>query len=385
MQKINYFLVMILYSTVLVSEEAAQTMPQKTQSQRIHKEVPKKTTSKVSKTTKIQKVNSSQKSVHKQDAPEKSNIPAQEIKVDTKEEITEKISNNTVPAGTPTDAQIPAGAPTPAVPAAHQYPGQLIDAIVIIVFSEEGIEIITRSDIERPSLSGAPRTADDIIFERLVYLDAKKHKILPDEDAVDKYLAAIQREHNLKPEELQMIFLSAGYTLEEGREQLFIMQAVSTMLDYKIRSNLIVPRKQIEAYYHDNPEYEEASYLISYTKIPFDSSQSEQQRIELEQRAKTGDFIGVLWEGPFWVSENELATDKQFITQLEVGQISAPYLSTDGFEIYRLEEKKPRRLKTYEERYRDIVDILRRPKYEELLENYRKLLFSKARVEYVQQ
>lgn len=262
---------------------------------------------------------------------------------------------------------------------------QLIDAIVIIIFSDEGAEIITRSDIDKPSLSGVARSVDDIIFERLVYLDAKKHKILPDEDAVDKYLTAIQREHNLKPEELQMIFLQAGYTLEEGREQLKMMQAVNSMLDYKIRSNLIVPRKQVEVYYAEHPEFQEASYLISYTKVSFDPALGkEEQYAALVERAKTGDFIGVLWEGPFWIIESDLAENKQFITQLEPGQISVPFESTDGFELYRLEEKKARYQRTIEERYLEIVDILRKPKYEELLDNYRKSLFGRARIEYVQ-
>ena len=61
-----------------------------------------------------------------------------------------------------------------------------LDSIVATVMNDEGTEIITLSDTKRPSLSGAPRTVDDMIFELLVFLDALKHKITPDDDAVDK-------------------------------------------------------------------------------------------------------------------------------------------------------------------------------------------------------
>src|SRR5579862_1030758 len=95
----------------------------------------------------------------------------------------------------------------------------LIDQIEVVVYGQEDVEIITKSDIDRPSLGGGFRTKDEIVFEREVLLDAKKHHIPQDEEAVDAYLAQIQREHNLSQAELEDIFTNSGYTLEEGREQ----------------------------------------------------------------------------------------------------------------------------------------------------------------------
>jgi hypothetical protein len=117
-----------------------------------------------------------------------------------------------------------------------------------VIFGQEGSQVITASDVARPSLAGVQQTLDDIIFERLVYMDAQKYKILSDNDAVDRYLAIVQKENNLTHEQLRDIFSVSGYTYEEGREQFRVLQTVNSMLDFKIRSHVIVPKKQVEAY-----------------------------------------------------------------------------------------------------------------------------------------
>lgn len=70
----------------------------------------------------------------------------------------------------------------------------LVDSIKAVVYSEDGTEVVTKSDIDRPGLDGSFRTLDDVVLERLMYLDAKRFKILPDEDTIDKHLKAVQRE-----------------------------------------------------------------------------------------------------------------------------------------------------------------------------------------------
>src|SRR3989304_1325054 len=109
----------------------------------------------------------------------------------------------------------------------------LLDSIKVVIYGVEGTEIITKSDVDRLSLEGKPRTLDDIILERLMYLDAKKFKMQPDEAAIEKHLGAIQRENNLSSNDLKQIFRSAGYSFEEGREQLGMMSAVNSIVDFK--------------------------------------------------------------------------------------------------------------------------------------------------------
>jgi len=260
----------------------------------------------------------------------------------------------------------------------------ILDTIEAVVFGMEGTEIITKSDMDRPSLGGGIRTRDDIVFERLVCLDAQKHKIFPDEDAIDSYLATIQKDNNLTHDELRSVFTSSGYTFEEGRQQLKIMQSVNSMLDYKLRSNLIVPRKDVEAYCEEHPEFVEALYVLEHAFIPLSATNSkENQYDELVHFAKTGRGIsGIEWSQPFSINHSDIAQEKQFIYEIQQGDISLPQKVAGGFEMFRLVERHEEKLRSFDDRYREIVDILRRPKYNELLTQYRKELFGEASILY---
>ena len=261
----------------------------------------------------------------------------------------------------------------------------LIDQIEVIVFGQEDVEVITKSDIDRPSLGGGYRTKEEIVFEREVFLDAKKHKIPQDDEAVDAYLAQIQREHNLSEKDLEEIFTSAGYTVKEGRQQLQMMQTVNTMIDVKIRSNLVVPRRDIEQYYNDHPTIIEATYTIERMFVPQSKRlTSEEQYKKLVKFAKTGKGItgAIDWSDAFLINHSDIAKSKQFIYTMKVGEVSLPERIDGGFELLKLVEKTEEQVKSFEESYREIVDILRRPKYEELMEKYRIFLQENTSVVY---
>ncbi len=260
----------------------------------------------------------------------------------------------------------------------------LVDQIEAVVYGQEDVEIITKSDIDRPSLGGGFRTKDEIIFEREVLLDAKKHNIPQDEEAVDAYLAQIQREHNLSQEELENIFTGSGYTIEEGREQLQMMQTVNTMIDVKIRSNLIVPRREVEEYHTHHPVVIEATYTLQRAVVPQSKKMSaEKQHDVLVKYAQTGKGAsGIAWSDPFTINHADIAENKQFIYDMEPGQISEPQEVSGGFEMFKLVEKTPETVKSLEDSYREIVDILRRPKYDELMEKYKEALSKHASVVY---
>lgn len=259
----------------------------------------------------------------------------------------------------------------------------LLDQIEVVVYGQE-VEIVTKSDIDRPALGGGFRTKEEIVFEKEVLLDAKKHHLPQDEDAIDAYLVQIQREYNLSQEELEQIFTSAGYTIEEGREQLQMMQTVNTMLDIKIRSNLIIPRRQVEDYYENNPTVIEATYTLQRAFVPQSNKMSpDKQRSILVNYAQTGKgVVGIEWSEPFTINHSDIAASKQFIYTMQPGQISLPDSINGGFELFKLVEKTPETVKSLEESYREIVDVLRRPKYEELMARYREALANSASVVY---
>jgi hypothetical protein len=259
----------------------------------------------------------------------------------------------------------------------------LLDQIEAVVYGQDA-EIITRSDIERPALGGGFRTKEEIVFEQQVFLDAKKHHIPQDEETIDAYLAQIQREHNLSAQELEQIFTGSGYTIQEGRQQLQLMQMVNTMLDLKIRSNLVIPRKDVEEYHAAHPTIIEATYTLERAFVPQSKKISASKQYELLIKyAQTGKGIkGISWSESFTINHSDIAQSKQFIYGMKVGQISLPEPVEGGFELFKLVEKTPEQIKSLEESYREIVDILRRPKYEELMEKYREDLANSTWVKY---
>lgn len=260
----------------------------------------------------------------------------------------------------------------------------LIDTVKAVIYGAERTDVITVSDVTRPSIDGNKQTLDDLVLAKLVCQDAIHYKMEPDNDAVENHLKAVQRENNLSLDDLKSIFSNAGYTYEEGKEQFKAMTAIGTMIDFRVRSRLIVPEKDIQAYYQEHPQIQEASYQIARAQeLPPQGMDRDVFMRELQKLVETGTCkLEIDWSEPFWIKKSELASDKQFITTLQVGSIGMGSESASGIELYKLLNNKEERLMSLEERYNDIADILKRPKYNELFEQYKKDLFSHAAVIY---
>ncbi len=48
-----------------------------------------------------------------------------------------------------------------------------------------------------------------------------------------------------------------------------MISVINQLLDFKIRSRLIVPEREVVAYYNENPEVQDASYQIQIGMVPF--------------------------------------------------------------------------------------------------------------------
>ncbi len=264
----------------------------------------------------------------------------------------------------------------------YVYSGLItIDTIKAIVSSKEGTKIVTQSDIYRPTLSGESQTLDNILFEKAVMLDAKKHQIVAGDDAVESYLEQIMSDNHLTPSQVRELFRSGGYTYDEGLKQLRDMQTINSMMQFKVSSELIIPRREVEQYYQDNPFYDEASYTVRRTLVPFAKDMTKEEQKEILQdrtaRRKSERFI---WGDSFTVQENDLAEEKKFITKISVSDVSEPQAVSGGFELFQLISKKESRLLSLDERYVEIVQILQQPKYVDVMNKYREELFNSVSV-----
>ncbi len=67
---------------------------------------------------------------------------------------------------------------------------------------------------------------------------------------------------------------------------------------------------------------------------------------------------------------------------MKQGDISLPQGIDGGFEVYRLADKKERKVRTLDERRLEIENELRMPRFERLFTNYKAQLFDSTSVLY---
>lgn len=256
-----------------------------------------------------------------------------------------------------------------------------VDGIKAVVRGSAGTDLILESELRRSKLDGSPNTLDSAITNALIKQEADRLHITQTPEENQKQYEMIAQNNKKTVKELDEMVIQAGFTPQEARKEFGQINAVNSLLGWKM-GGMAVPESEVIAFYEENPEYESAAYQIQMVVVPFSSSQTrEQQLVQLQAVANAGDPNGVLnWPDGFWVNEEDLAADKKFIAQLEVGQISLPKEVFNGFQLFRLAAKREKRLKTLDERYGHIVSFLRQPRYTQLMNTFQKELMDNASI-----
>ena len=271
----------------------------------------------------------------------------------------------------------------------------LLDSIEAVVYGPANARVITKWDIARPPLGGPAATLDEVVLEYLICDDAQKLKIAPSESDVDRILDTVRKQNNLTLDQLSELVKENGYTMEEIRERFKRMQVVNQMLDYRVRSNVIIPRREIVNYYEANPEIEEARLVIRRACIPFvQSKPANQESLEAAQVSQAAQLTEltkkavdnkaikeqITWGEPFTVLEGDLACDKKFLLNLKVGCMHGPTKVAQGFELFEMIERRDKRTRTLDERYSEITEKLKEPTFKRLFDEYKTKLTSEASV-----
>jgi hypothetical protein len=253
-----------------------------------------------------------------------------------------------------------------------------IDRVEAVIFGREATHVVTFSDVNRLGFDGKQRTKEDVITEILMFEDALVHHVPMDEKTIDDGINKIAKSMNGTMDDVKLMFEQGGYTYEDGRRQFGIMQAANQMMEMKIRMALIIPEKEVQTYYDEHPEVIPAVYTIEKTSIPTARCTKEQA----EKFSKTGKGLDLKWFRLPEIEESALAENKKFITRLKVDEISKPQQTDDSYEFFRIYAKRDATLIPLEKRYREIVETLRRPKFEKLLKEYKDSLLKSASVLY---
>lgn len=271
-------------------------------------------------------------------------------------------------------------------PSPTKLPQKLIfiDGIQAVVRASEGTSLVMASELTRPRLDGSPNTLSTAVTNLVLENEAKRYRILPSPEENEKSYGMIAQSNGKTIKQLDEMVILAGFTPGEARAEFAQINAINSLIGFKVAGSLVVPESDVIAYYNDHPEIEPATYYLEYVVVPFAQNQTEEEQMaQLQKITQKNDPLNVLnWGTPFWIKESDISSDKLFITDLKREEISAPLKTSQGFELFRLKDKREERVKPLEERYGQIVAILRKPKYTELLENFQKGLFENASITY---
>ncbi len=252
-----------------------------------------------------------------------------------------------------------------------------VNKIALMVYTDEDPIIITQHEINRKSLDGRARTKDEVLFEFVAHHEATELYKMPAEDErVDKHLASIRELHGVTDEQIKQLFREQGYSFEEGKEALRRSYAIEDLLHRLINDRLMVPEKDIVAFYEKNPVVTPAEFRVKKGFIQHDAF-TQEERTALQEDGLYQERVE--WRDPYWITLDEIADSKKFIADMKPGEIRI--LPVDGgYEIVTLLKRKKEQIKSLKERRREITDELKFPQQCEMRATFEKELLAKYEV-----
>ena len=256
-------------------------------------------------------------------------------------------------------------------------------AYIIYTDSDEVI-LVSWLDINRPTLDGRSKTAEEELFNRLMYYEATHlYKIIIADDVVQKDFSFIKSENGLTDEQLEQLFRESLFSLSDGIEQRKMAYANSALLGQFVAGRIVVTQDEIKQYYDELVQgsinnsplsvFEKESFRVKRAFVSSDTLSDEQ----VDELVQEGLYIELLdWKVPYWIAADELADHKAFIKDMKENDIYAEK-QENGHELFMLVKKKSAHTKTFEEMKKSISQLLTEKKQVEVLENYKKELFAR--------
>jgi len=258
---------------------------------------------------------------------------------------------------------------------------ELLDKIEaeIVTSTPDSIDtqIITTSDIRKRAFDGGKYTLDDLINEALADNLGKVFKINLTDDDVNKYL---KRANLTDKKQLKKLTEQWGYeSLEEFYENFKKIYRANSALNYEMSSQLVVTEEEIQEDYKNNPVYKEGYFTIETTFVLLDSTKTKDElRQELEDFVNgKRDLDYIIWDMPITVKKTEIPKANNFLENMPPQSIYIKELN-DGFDLFKLIDKKDDYLVPLEENKKERIDKLQTKKQEEVYKKVNENLHSKA-------
>ena len=304
-----------------------------------------------------------------------------------------------------------------AAPPGNDIEAAVIDRIVVVVNNE----IITQREIDimlapiynqyRTTYKGEDliRRLEEVreaiikqlIEDRLILSEAKKQNITVDEKEVDERIDDIRNKVG-GDKELDAMLHQQNLTVNELRARYKEKIMIRKLIDRKVGAKIIITPLEVKNYYNENKEQflspEEIQLRQILIKVkPGQGGQEESLRRarEIVKRIGEGcDFGGLAKEyseGPYvenggimgYVKRGDLMPQiEDIVFDLKDGESTGIIQSTLGYHIFKVEQRRLRRVKELPEVRQDIEEYLYRDKADKRLRGWIDSLAKSAYIEF---
>jgi peptidyl-prolyl cis-trans isomerase C len=270
-------------------------------------------------------------------------------------------------------------------------------------FLEKHIESTQGTGI-KPHMIPALRKGiiNSLIDKELLYQEAKRQKIVIDEKTVDERLDALKAKfpnEKVFADQMGQVNLSEETLKSQIREEL----AVQRLLEKDVLINIKVSEQDTQSFYDSNhehfkePEKVRASHILIKSKPDDDPVNKEERRKKLEavkERLGQGEDFAVLAKEFSHCPSSEKGGDLGYFARgkmvkpfeeaafsMKPGEVSDIVVSSFGFHLIKVTDKKPERIISYNESKEKIKQHLQRVKFLEEKNSYVAELKKRGKVE----
>lgn len=300
---------------------------------------------------------------------------------------------------------------------AHDAKAAVVDRIVVVVNNE----IITQREIDimlapvyvqyramykdEELIRKLEEVREDIIKQliedRLILSEAKKQNITVEDKEVNARIEEIERKVGSE-KELENMLGQQNLTLNELRARYKEKIMIRKLIDQKVGANIIITPLEVKNYYNENKDkflQPEEIQLMQILIKPKEGQGAREEALrlmrEILKRVKEGcDFALLAKEysdGSYasdgglmgYVKKGDLMPQiEEIVFNLRDGESTGIVQSSLGYHIFKVEERKARRIKDLPEVRQDIEEYLYREKANQKLKGWIDSLAKSAYIEF---
>ena len=198
-----------------------------------------------------------------------------------------------------------------------------------------------------------------MVDEKLTDQEIKRNGIQVDESEIDNAIESIKKNNYFTDEDLRQFLEREEMTMEQYRDQIKEQVQRTRLINYKVKSKIVITEEEIQAYYDGHPEiyggkisYHLRNILIRAPDYATESEkqavyqQMQQLRSQIEAGASFEDLARTSSQSPTAADGGNLGEfEKETLSPqiqaaldgLEEGQISAVLDTDQGFQLFYIE------------------------------------------------